>query len=87
MPVLGRAAEINYLQRLSLQHGIWSILFGGLNPPALHDAINASMVARDSPPPAVLDVGCGSGSWFVCVIVDFRAADSQPKSFSAAQGD
>ncbi|KAJ7907338.1 S-adenosyl-L-methionine-dependent methyltransferase [Mycena leptocephala] len=52
-------------ERLSLQHQIWGILFGGLNPPALHDAINARMRARDGPPPAVFDVGCGSASWAI----------------------
>ncbi|KAF8205532.1 hypothetical protein K438DRAFT_514408 [Mycena galopus ATCC 62051] len=52
-------------ERLSLQHKIWSILFGGLNPPELHDAINARMAVRAGPPPAVLDVGCGSGNWAI----------------------
>ncbi|KAJ6531110.1 hypothetical protein B0H19DRAFT_1273332 [Mycena capillaripes] len=43
-------------ERLSLQHGIWGILFGGeLNPPPLHDAITARMAVCDGPPPAVLD--------------------------------
>ncbi|KAF7337867.1 S-adenosyl-L-methionine-dependent methyltransferase [Mycena venus] len=55
----------NERERLSLQHQIWSIIFGGLNPPALQDAINAHMAIRDGPPPTVLDVGCGSGSWAI----------------------
>ncbi|KAJ7792446.1 hypothetical protein B0H14DRAFT_3160203 [Mycena olivaceomarginata] len=39
------------------EHQIWNILFGGLNAPALHEAINSRMAVRDGPPPAVLDVG------------------------------
>ncbi|KAF8205526.1 S-adenosyl-L-methionine-dependent methyltransferase [Mycena galopus ATCC 62051] len=50
-------------ERLDLQHQMWSIIFGGLNPPELHDTINAQMAVRAGPPPTVLDVGCGSGSW------------------------
>ncbi|KAJ6531116.1 hypothetical protein B0H19DRAFT_470420 [Mycena capillaripes] len=53
-------------ERLSLQHRFWSVLFGGkLNPPPLNDAINARMAMGDGPAPAVLDVGCGSGSWAI----------------------
>ncbi|KAF7364003.1 S-adenosyl-L-methionine-dependent methyltransferase [Mycena sanguinolenta] len=50
-------------ERLSLQDQVWKILFGGLNPPELHEAINTRLAVRDGPPPAVLDVGCGSGGW------------------------
>ncbi|KAJ7355864.1 S-adenosyl-L-methionine-dependent methyltransferase [Mycena albidolilacea] len=52
-------------ERLSVQHQIWNILFGGLNAPALHETINSRMAVRDGPPPAVLDVGCGSASWAI----------------------
>ncbi|KAJ6531103.1 hypothetical protein B0H19DRAFT_1082076 [Mycena capillaripes] len=53
-------------ERLSLQHRLWSVLFGGkLNPPLQNDAINARMAVCDGPAPAVLDVGCGSGSWVI----------------------
>ncbi|KAJ6501931.1 S-adenosyl-L-methionine-dependent methyltransferase [Mycena sanguinolenta] len=43
----------------SVQDQIWRISFGGLNPPELHDAINARLAVQEGPPPAVLDVGCG----------------------------
>ncbi|KAJ6501930.1 S-adenosyl-L-methionine-dependent methyltransferase [Mycena sanguinolenta] len=52
-------------ERLSLQDQVWRSSFGGLNPAELHDAINARMAVRDGPPPAVLDVGCGTGSWAI----------------------
>ncbi|KAF7364007.1 S-adenosyl-L-methionine-dependent methyltransferase [Mycena sanguinolenta] len=52
-------------ERLSVQDQMWRILFGGLNPPELHEAINARLAVRDGPPPAVLDVGCGSGGWAI----------------------
>ncbi|KAJ7264896.1 hypothetical protein B0H12DRAFT_1101352 [Mycena haematopus] len=52
-------------ERLDLQHQLWSIIFGGLNAPELKDQITVRMAVRDGPPPAVLDVGCGSASWAI----------------------
>ncbi|KAJ7264891.1 S-adenosyl-L-methionine-dependent methyltransferase [Mycena haematopus] len=52
-------------ERLDLQHQLWSIIFGGLNAPELKDEINVRMAVRDRPPPAVLDVGCGSANWAI----------------------
>ncbi|KAJ7264895.1 hypothetical protein B0H12DRAFT_1101339 [Mycena haematopus] len=52
-------------ERLGLQHQVWSIVSGGLNVPELKDEINVLLAARDGPPPAVLDVGCGSASWTI----------------------
>ncbi|KAF8205530.1 S-adenosyl-L-methionine-dependent methyltransferase [Mycena galopus ATCC 62051] len=52
-------------ERLDLQHRMWSIMFNGLNPPELHDEINARMVVTEGLPPSVLDVGSGSGSWAI----------------------
>ncbi|KAJ7772932.1 S-adenosyl-L-methionine-dependent methyltransferase [Mycena maculata] len=52
-----------WIQRLSLQHRMWCVLFGGLNPPSLHK-INELLSAEDGSS-AVLDVGCRSGIWAV----------------------
>lgn len=51
------------LQRLDLQHRIWTKLIGGLYPTDLRGVIEERLGSTSDP--EILDVGCGTGIWFL----------------------
>lgn len=50
--------------RLDLQHAIYTLSLGSLYPAS--DSVNRALAPRlNGAPPAILDVGTGSGSWCI----------------------
>ena len=54
-----------HLQRLTLQHRIWRTVVGGLYPKVLEDVLGDLLSPNEGVTPAVLDLGSGSGIWYV----------------------
>jgi methylase of polypeptide subunit release factors len=49
-----------------MQHRIWTIIQGGLYPPEAEDIVQELLRPRkDGAQPQVVDIGSGSGIWFV----------------------
>ncbi|KAF8892241.1 S-adenosyl-L-methionine-dependent methyltransferase [Infundibulicybe gibba] len=84
------------MQRLALQHQMWTLLIGGLYPQSFADTIQNQL--RNSVA-SILDVGCGSGIWSIEMAKRFPTADvigldlnkqsyqDAPSNFSFIQGD
>ncbi|KAF5387367.1 hypothetical protein D9757_005709 [Collybiopsis confluens] len=93
--------DVKEMDRLGIQHTLWSLLIGGLYPVSVSDRVESLLdaaTAREKPP-VVLDVGCGSAIWsiemaktfpqFQVVGFDLNAQkfSDAPTNFRFIQGD
>ena len=53
------------VQRLSLQHKIWKVLLDDLYPLEASLAVARALAIQNGRPRAILDLGSGSGIWYV----------------------
>jgi len=91
-------ADIQEMDRLTLQHRMWCLMMGNLCPVPI-DQLQETLRSRVGNPPAVLDLGCGSGIWCVEMaeafpharVVGFDLSECKPKyvpsNCSFVQGD
>jgi len=49
------------MERLSIQHKMWTLLVGGLYPPSVKTIVEDRVLGKSEP--TILDAGCGSASW------------------------
>lgn len=58
------------LQRLAVQHKVWTLMTEGLYPKEAEAAIQSALAsANNSRQAMILDIGSGSGSWWVIAFV------------------
>ncbi|KAF7363997.1 S-adenosyl-L-methionine-dependent methyltransferase [Mycena sanguinolenta] len=50
------------MERLAIQHRVWTLLVGGLYPPTLKTVVDQVL---SGPHPTILDAGCGSANWCI----------------------
>ncbi|KAJ7850420.1 hypothetical protein B0H14DRAFT_3866608 [Mycena olivaceomarginata] len=49
------------MERLSIQHKMWTLLIGGLYPPSVKTIVEDQVLGKSEP--TILDAGCGSAIW------------------------
>ncbi|TFK39829.1 S-adenosyl-L-methionine-dependent methyltransferase [Crucibulum laeve] len=86
------------MDRLDVQHRLWSLLIGGLYPPTLNTRVN-ELLSAGGATKSILDVGCGSGIWAIEMARRFSHAEvvgfdlnpqrykDAPTNFSFIHGD
>ncbi|KAJ3984520.1 S-adenosyl-L-methionine-dependent methyltransferase [Lentinula detonsa] len=91
--------DVKEMDRLGIQHTIWSLMIGGLFPVNVKDQVNELLSAAQERQPIVLDVGCGSGIWAFSMAKAFPHAQvvgldlnaqefsDAPKNFRFIHGD
>ncbi|KZT34774.1 S-adenosyl-L-methionine-dependent methyltransferase [Sistotremastrum suecicum HHB10207 ss-3] len=57
-------ADIKEMDRLALQHQMWKLMMDGLTP-VTADELDILLASTNGVQAAVLDLGCGSGSWCI----------------------
>ncbi|KZS96251.1 hypothetical protein SISNIDRAFT_307900 [Sistotremastrum niveocremeum HHB9708] len=91
-------ADIKEMDRLALQHQMWKLMMDGLTP-VTADELDILLASTNGVQAAVLDLGCGSGSWCIDMaraypharVVGFDLApvaprDTPPNSFQEEIG-
>ncbi|KAJ6501919.1 hypothetical protein C8R45DRAFT_924398 [Mycena sanguinolenta] len=55
-------ADRTEMERLAVQHRMWTLLVGGPYPPTLKTIVDKAL---SGPHPTILDAGCGSANWCI----------------------
>ncbi|KAF5359987.1 hypothetical protein D9758_007582 [Tetrapyrgos nigripes] len=91
--------DLAEMDRLALQHRMWTLAIGGLYPPAITNSVHTALSPSDGHRPIIMDVGCGSGIWSIEIAKTFPHAEivgfdlneqkypGAPENFRFVQGD
>ncbi|KAJ3823393.1 S-adenosyl-L-methionine-dependent methyltransferase [Lentinula raphanica] len=91
--------DVQEMNRLGVQHAIWTLMIGGLIPTNIKDQVHQLLGVNQERPAVVLDVGCGSGIWamsmareypraqFVGLDLNAQKFPDAPKNFRFIKGD
>ncbi|KAF5350210.1 hypothetical protein D9758_007848 [Tetrapyrgos nigripes] len=91
--------DLAEMDRLAVQHRMWTVMMGGLFPSAVASSVHAALSASDGCSPTIMDVGCGSGIWSIEMAKAFPHAQAigldlneqkytgAPHNFRSVQGD